>query len=773
MATLAELWDVEPVAPTGAKIPGSVQAARDQEALRIRQSELQAARQRLSQGDPRAKGDIEALTREISRLGGVAETRPGETLADIWESTPAAAPTKETKQEETSYVRSKVADILQKAQEYRRTVQEVTGGLVGGAAGAVLGPVAGVIETIQSGKYGTPEGARIGQQKAEAVQRGLMPEITTPGAQEFFGGLGKAVEVSKIPPVLTPELAALAPVAGPATTQAAREVTRPIKEAIKEIEIVPIKPKLTQAEAEAQFQTKVAPGSAGAAAVAPNPYVGKITGEEKVRGDFPQVKLSKTPENVPVGEQSIRAQIANEVLGTNQVRPGVVTGNENLLRNEYTLAKRPEEGPVAELLKRQIADEQVALSKYAEDRVRQTGASETLVTPYERGERINSFFAGTPAEGEAANSLTSFFKQEKKKMYDFARQTVGDNPIKTSHIDTLLGDPQFRSGLKLTSTEGVAAGAEELIKLAKTTGFTDAGGTFHAPNTIGAWDAVRKAINDGWTPSNAKTIRNINLAIDKDIASAGGGDLLKNADKLHEMEKTIFGSKGIKNAFGVIDSNGVETGKVSFDALPQKLNSMPFNEWKHIYETADKMSRGEFRGPIDPKTGQPKFILQVPPELQQAAQNTKAEMLGNLAREVQQAGGAKAGVWNQNAANKILNARADKIKYAFPLEEQQAFHKLNYAGYLMPGEHGYEGAALQGRRVGMIEGQLEKAGAAAGATVGGFLGGTPGAAVGTYLGQKAGAKGAEKIAARKAIKEAERRQEEMKKTSRLSDLIPK
>ena len=174
--------------------------------------------------------------------------------------------------------------------------------------------------------------------------------------------------------------------------------------------------------------------------------------------------------------------IVNEVMGnTGQVRPGVVTGNEDLLRNEYTTAKMAEGGPASEMFKKQIADEQVALSNYAQDRIKATGASPTLATPYERGERINDFFAGPVVEGETPTSLTGFFKQEKQKVYDEARQKVGNNPIKTSHVDELLGNKQFQAGLKLSSTEGVAKGAQELIDLAKTVGFEDAQGVFHQP----------------------------------------------------------------------------------------------------------------------------------------------------------------------------------------------------------------------------------------------------------------------------------------------------
>ena len=120
-----------------------------------------------------------------------------------------------------------------------------------------------------------------------------------------------------------------------------------------------------------------------------------------------------------------------------------------------------------------------------------------------------------------------------------------------------------------------------------------------------------------------------------------------------------------------------------------------------------------------------------------------------------------------------MNARADKIKYAFPIEEQQAFSKLNRAGYMMPGVHPYEGAAMQKRRLGFIEGHLEKTGAAAGGTAGGAVGGPVGAAFGAYLGGKGGAKAAEKLAVRRAAKEAVKIEEQMKKTSQLSEMLPK
>ena len=518
--------------------------------------------------------------------------------------------------------------------------------------------------------------------------------------------------------------------------------------------------------------TAVTTGSVGAAKVNTNPLIGQISGEESVRGTYPQYKVSKIGEDVPQPEQGTRASVINRVYQdtgkeNNQIRQGVLTGNEDTLRTEHTKAAMANPTPEGELLKRQIADEQNTLSQFAENRVKNTGADQNLLYPAERGERINDFFAGVAPKGESPSSLPSLFKQEKSKLFQEASDKVGGNPIQTGNVDTLLNDPQFAAGLKLTNTQGVAEGARSLIELAKTVGFKDDMGNFHAANTIDAWAAVRKALNANWTKENAKVIRKINESIDKDIASAGGGDLLKKANDLHKMEKELFGSKGIKDVFGEIDSNGVETGKVSFDKLPEKLNSMPPNQWKHIYDVADKMASGKLVSKTLDKEGNPLWTLDVPPEVQRSAQLAKNEMLGSLAREIQAAGAGKSDVWLHDAVNKVLNARADKISYAFPLEEQQAFRDLNAAGYLMPGKHSYEGGGQQIRRVGMIEGNLGKLGATTGAGLGTAIAGPTGGAIGGYLGGKAGVAGSEVLATRALSKEAEASLKKMQKNAEL------
>jgi hypothetical protein len=545
----------------------------------------------------------------------------------------------------------------------------------------------------------------------------------------------------------------------PVVKETIQAVTTPIKQAAAELQVV--KPgQLTKEQAQAQFEAKQVPaGSAGAAAATNNPFAGKITGEETVRGQFPQIKLSKTPTDVPVNEQILRSQAVQEVMPGVGVRPGVVTGNENLLRNEYTKAKL--DTPEGQLFKQQIANEQIALSKYADERVDATGASRNLINDEQRGGRINDVLYGTSPDDIASSSIMGYLNQAKKQVYDSAYQRVGNNQIKTTHVDDLLKNPQWAAGLKIKGVEGVQSAAKDYLNLAKTVGFEDISGVMHPPGSVAAYDAVRKAINADWTPQNANAIRRVNQAIDKDIAAVADPALYKLGDRIHEVEKTIFGSKGIKTLFGEMDKNGVITSSTPLEKIPSKLNNLPKDQWRHIRETLNDLANGNVKGA-------PEGMPPVPQELRQSAAAAVAEIDGALAREVQKAGSDKMGVWNQNSANKTMNSLVgEKILETFPPDEVRKFHLLNTVGQIVPGIHAYEGAALQARRVGVIEGNLPKIGAGAGAALGGFVGEAPGAAVGTYLGQQAGAKYKAKIEEKALTKEAKKSQKDIEKATAL------
>jgi hypothetical protein len=220
-------------------------------------------------------------------------------------------------------------------------------------------------------------------------------------------------------------------------TPAAQRVTQTVQNAL-------VRTPETQATQPSTFPAAlpispaVPAASVGAQRAKNNPFSG-ITGEETSRGNFPSVKQSKTAADVAVPEQETRATIAAEILGdVNRIRPGVLTGNENTLRTEYTEAKMPQPTLSGELLKRQLADEQTALSRYAQQRVQNSWASPTLMNPYERGERINSALFPTNPIEDPYQGLTGAFNLEKRNLYNEVKSKVGANPIESSHVSDLL-----------------------------------------------------------------------------------------------------------------------------------------------------------------------------------------------------------------------------------------------------------------------------------------------------------------------------------------------
>lgn len=78
-----------------------------------------------------------------------------------------------------------------------------------GLVAAPVGAVAGIGGTLTSGKYGTPEGIKVGQKTAEQVQQALTYQPTTPEGQQYIQQLQSAFEASKLPPVGVPEVMGL------------------------------------------------------------------------------------------------------------------------------------------------------------------------------------------------------------------------------------------------------------------------------------------------------------------------------------------------------------------------------------------------------------------------------------------------------------------------------------------------------------------------------------------------------------------------------------
>jgi Sec-independent protein translocase protein TatA len=698
-------------------------------------------------------------------------------------------------------VRQIFGNVLKKGFEARQQLGERTAGVIDTLYGVVPATYGAVTQAFARASQTPEQAEQTGQTAAAAVSQPVgkaagitgketyqqpLGGITQPIAEQInkmFNVLGMTPEqISEKTGIPAPDIRNMVVIGSVALPQAVKETgqvvgqvkpliskaVQPLREMAKDIEIV--RPgQLSKAEAQAQFEARQAPaGSAGAAAVEQNPFAGKITGEETARGNgvgavFPQVKLTKIPKDVPVSEQQLRSQLFQEVLPDLKPRPGVVTGNDNLLRNEHGLANMAEPSPLGLKLKEQIANEQVGFSNYAQDRVNATGARSTFTNDEQRGNFINDVAHGVDRDDMSSSSLTGYLNQSKKEIYDSAHKNMGDNRINTNHADSFFGNAQQLATAEKDGTLGFLKGAQKELELAKTVGFELPDGKTAPAGSVASFNAVIKSNNASWTPERANTIRKINQAIDKDIAAVADPALYKLGDKIHQVEKTILGSNGFKRLFGEVGENGTVTSKVAPEKLLSSLNNLRKDEWRHIRDTFNELANGRVRGA-------PEGLPPVPPELRQSAAAAVAEMDGALAREVYKAGATNVGEWNSNAVNsKLTSIVGEKILETFPPDEIRKFGALNYVGQFTPGLK-YEGAGQQTRRIGLLEKNYPAVGATLGSGLGAVIGETPlskEAALGGFIGREAGAYLQTKKAAREEAKAVRKMEKEMEKAKAL------
>ena len=495
----------------------------------------------------------------------------------------------------------------------------------------------------------------------------------------------------------------------------------------------------------------------GAAEANLNPYAGKFTGESTGRGErVPQIKVSKIAGDVPLNEQRLKAEVLQDILkDSKQIRPGVLTGNEDTLRMEYNEAKRADKSPAGQILKEQIVNEQNALSNYAKERIANTGSNRLLDTPEKQGYALNNAVIGRfDAKTGEYEGMLGFIQKLKHDVYEEGRKKVGDKPVGVANFEALLNSKKLQADLKMGGNADFTAGLKDLLEQFKTEGFTDI-----KPNSIAGLEELRKTLNRKRTNNNSYEVGQLINAIDDDIASVGGAGAIEKGRQIHALEKTIFGRDGIKinSIFGEINENQIKQG-IPTEKITEKLNALPIDQWKHIYDTADKVSKGKIQvGNMGYK---------IPQDIIDQANLIKNEMKGSIAREIYQQGEKKIGVWNQNSANVAINNLMDKIEYAFDPKEQLAFQKLNLAGQFMPGIHSYEGGAMQAERMGFLKSAASKLPFISSAIVGKATGG-----LGTGVGVAAGEAGQNLLLRNLSKKDAAKMQEAMQNNYNLNKLL--
>ena len=132
----------------------------------------------------------------------------GSTIADLWESTPAA--TKEQLKKHDKGIFASALENAFKAREmFKGAVAEPVATLATGAVAAPIGAATGIVANLRSGKYGTKEGLQVAEEQAKNLMGQMTYQPRTQTGQDVMQKLQSAFEASKLPPVGVPEVQTL------------------------------------------------------------------------------------------------------------------------------------------------------------------------------------------------------------------------------------------------------------------------------------------------------------------------------------------------------------------------------------------------------------------------------------------------------------------------------------------------------------------------------------------------------------------------------------
>lgn len=350
MASLAELWDAAPATAQNRQV----------DRMAILQDEMTKAQQRLQSGDPRAQSDINALTRE---MGGKVQPMQqpqqasGQTLADLWESTPAGK-TQEEKKAEKKTELPIAAQFYNKLQEGKRDLGASVASLADTTIGGIL-PMAGQVVQAASRPFTTPEKAQeYGQAVTSALEKpfGKTLGVTESPAykaeasrkiMDFIGeNMNKGAEwIAQKTGLPLPDVQNMM---GTATLAAPAVLSKPLAVAAKPLvkgaetlsqwgnEIRPT----AQQQMQQQFQAKGGMQSAGAAATTDQATVNAMLAKAspELQNEIRATPINQI--NMPALERHVEADTLPVPV---RLTRGQATQDVNLLSDEMNMrGKNPE-----------------------------------------------------------------------------------------------------------------------------------------------------------------------------------------------------------------------------------------------------------------------------------------------------------------------------------------------------------------------------------------------------------------------------------------------
>lgn len=453
----------------------------------------------------------------------------------------------------------------------------------------------------------------------------------------------------------------------------------------------------TQAPAAAPTNVPTAPPSAPVNPV-PIASLPAVSGKSSELFPLPD-KTPTVAGPLPAAAQAQNRAVIN-ALGLDSVRDSVITGDAKQSGIEYENAK--DGGPIGDVMSRTIAGEQNAIRNYAQSINDMTGRDPSL-DPEGVGRKILAPF----------QKIGDWFDQQAGNLYTQARQAAGNVPLaETPSLTAKLGDLDLRDRMS-ASPDGQAVYNAVQSRFARFTGLADQAGEEGAAaapaRTVDNAENFRQWLNAVGRdlPQFGNFIGQVKQALDTDVAAAGGRYLFNQARTMWAQRQQML-SDPAQLAKVIGDGDGDLNRSIPLDKVGQRVVGMDTPNFRNTLSSLTK-------------------IEQLAPELAPDVQGALAEIRGQAAKQLTDAGG-KNQYWNANQFSTTAQGMAPKLKLVFNNNEMGALRTLNEAGRVIRQPGPYPGAAAQHGnffRSGIATALpyvANAAGHAVGGTVGGFAG---------------------------------------------------
>jgi hypothetical protein len=583
------------------------------------------------------------------------------------------------------------------AQQLGQAVADVPGRIIGGAVNAGS-------NAIGSGAQALGASPATAQKISDLAKFGANAALTIGGTRAMLRGTPEPAQ---------PNPAAEASAAGP-QPESAPQPGGISPEAAAKPRYVP--------NGDGTF-TQVSPGMQAAApsnVSVPAAAANLPTVSGKASDLFPSPDKSPTVSGpLPEADQAARLSVVR-ALGLDRVRDSVLTGDPQQAGVEYQNAKVS--SPIGDVTRATIADEQNAIRNYADGVNDMTGRDPTLDAEGV-GQKILA----------PLQKMSEWFDNQAGNLYTQARAQAGNVPLaETPALTNLLGDLDLRDRMAAAPDRQALYNAVQnrfarFSDLAEQTPAEQ--GT--APRTIENAENFRQWLNAVGrdNPQSGQFISQVKQALDTDVASAGGQGLFDQARSMWQQRQQMLADPGqLSKLLGDQDGTGLNRN-VPMEKVGQRVVGMDGANFRNLLGSLTK-------------------IEQMAPELAPDVQGSLAEIRGQAARQLTDAGG-KTEYWNASQFSKTAQSMAPKLKLIFNGDEMGALRTLNEAGRIIRQPGAYPGAAAQ--HINMfrsgIATALPYAANAVGHAVGGTVGGFAGQLAGNRLSSLARAGGESKAAA--------------------------